>query len=121
MPWLRHKNKRTADGRKTVFLWSERAEASARKMRGISHAGSEVLRRAGSHVRKSGPSGYLRTGMEELNAAHQNRQQSLLKMQSIFCLRENQGLFSFDHFFADFQAAIGGQAVQHDRVIWSVG
>ena len=46
-------------------------------------------------------------------AAHQHRQQPLLKMQSILRLREDEALFAFDHFIADFQAAVGGQTVQH--------
>jgi len=54
--------------------------------------------------------------ISDSHPAHEHGQQSLLEMQAILGLGEDQRLRAFHDFGADFQASVGGQAVHDDGV-----
>ena len=56
-----------------------------------------------------------------LLAAQQDCQQSFLEVQAIFGFEEDFALWAFHDGLGNFQASIGGQAMQYDGVFWGLG
>src|SRR4051794_35293651 len=55
---------------------------------------------------------YREEGARLLHSTEQHRHQALLEVKPVLGLREDERLRAFQHAFADFQPAVGRQAVQ---------